>query len=187
MATASPLPHNGAPATRNKHVSPFNTISLVGMPGAGKSTVGVLLAKLTGQRFVDTDLDIQVQEEATLQEILEARGHEYLRQVEEQVLLELDLDHALVSTGGSAVYSQPVMARLKQLGPVIYLSADLATLEARVAAAPPRGIASDGAQSFADVYAERTPLYQKYADHTVDACAGTPEQVALRILELLSP
>ena len=167
-------------------MSPFDTISLVGMPGAGKSTVGVLLAKLTGLRFVDTDLDIQVREEATLQEILENRGYRYLRQVEEEVLLDIPLAHALVSTGGSVVYSAASMARLKALGPVVYLQADLATLEARVAAAPLRGIASDGAQTFADVYAERTPLYQRYADHTVDACGGTPEQVALEILEKLS-
>ncbi|MBT7718004.1 MAG: shikimate kinase, partial [Halieaceae bacterium] len=82
-------------------MSPFNTISLVGMPGAGKSTAGILLAKLTGLRFVDTDLDIQVREEATLQEILEQHDYRYLRQVEEDVLLNLRLDHALVSTGGS--------------------------------------------------------------------------------------
>ena len=81
-------------------MSPFNTISLVGMPGAGKSTVGVLLAKMTGLRFIDTDLDIQVREEATLQEILEQKDYRYLRQVEEEVLLDIPLDHALVSTGG---------------------------------------------------------------------------------------
>ena len=167
-------------------MSRFNTISLVGMPGAGKSTVGVLLAKLTGLRFIDTDLDIQVREEMTLQAIVDSKGHHYLRRVEEEVLLDLDLDHALVSTGGSVVYSDASMQRLKSLGPVVYLQADLATLEDRVAAAPPRGIASDGGDTFAEVFAERTPLYAQYADHTVDACAGTPEQVALRTLELLS-
>ena len=167
-------------------MSPFNTISLVGMPGAGKSTVGVLVAKLTGLGFVDTDLEIQVREAATLQEIVDSKGHHYLRRVEEEVLLDLDLDHALVSTGGSVVYSIAIMERLKSLGPVMYLQADLATLEARVAAAPPRGIASDGGDTFADVYAERTPLYVQYADHTVDACAGTPEQVAQSIVAVLS-
>ncbi|RLQ21825.1 shikimate kinase [Seongchinamella sediminis] len=167
-------------------MSPFNTISLIGMPGAGKSSVGVLLAKLSGLRFIDTDLDIQVREQATLQEIVDSRGHEYLRRVEEAVLLDIALDHALVSTGGSVVYSPAIMRRLRALGPVVYLQADLATLEARVAAAPPRGIASAAGHSFADVYAERTPLYEQYADYTVDACAGTPEQVALEILSLLT-
>ncbi len=167
-------------------MSPFNTISLVGMPGTGKSTVGVLLAKLTGLRFVDTDLDIQVQEEATLQEILEAHDYRYLRQVEEQVLLNLQLDHALVSTGGSVVYSAASMARLKSLGPVIFLHTDLVTLEQRVAAAPLRGIASDGDQSFAQVFAERTPLYEQYADYTVITADNTPEQVAAEALRLLT-
>jgi shikimate kinase len=164
----------------------FDTISLIGMPAAGKSTVGVILAKQTGLRFVDTDLDIQVREGATLQEIVDSRGHLYLRAVEHEVLMDVDLSHALISTGGSVVYSEDVMARLKAAGPVVYLEADLATLEARIALAPPRGIASDGGDSFADVYAERTPLYERYADLCVDACAGTADQVARTILDSLT-
>ena len=163
----------------------FDTISLIGMPAAGKSTVGVILAKQTGLRFVDTDLDIQVREGATLQEIVDSRGHLYLRAVEHTVLMDVDLSHALISTGGSVVYSEDVMARLKAAGPVVYLDADLATLEARIALAPPRGIASDGGDSFADVYAERTPLYRRYADLRVDACGGTADQVARTILDSL--
>jgi shikimate kinase len=166
-------------------VTAFDTISLIGMPAAGKSTVGVILAKQTGLRFVDTDLDIQVREGATLQEIVDSRGHLYLRAVEHEVLMDVDLTHALISTGGSVVYSEDVMARLKAAGPVVYLEADLATLEARVALAPPRGIASDGGHSFADVYAERTPLYERYADLRVDACAGNADQVARTILDSL--
>lgn len=167
-------------------MSPFNTISLVGMPGAGKSTVGVLLAKLVGLRFVDTDLDIQVQEKATLQEILEKHGYRYLRQAEEEVLLNIALDNALISTGGSVVYSAASMARLKSLGPVVYLQTDLATLEERIAAAPPRGIASDVDQSFAQLYAERIPLYEQYADYIVTTGRNTPEKVASDALQLLS-
>jgi shikimate kinase len=166
-------------------VTAFDTISLIGMPAAGKSTVGVILAKQTGLRFVDTDLDIQVREGATLQEIVDSRGHLYLRAVEHTVLMDVDLSHALISTGGSVVYSEDVMARLKAAGPVVYLDADLATLEARIALAPPRGIASDGGDSFAVVYAERTPLYRRYADLRVDACAGTADQVARTILDSL--
>ena len=161
------------------------TISLIGMPGAGKSTVGVLLAKLTGLRFCDTDLDIQVREQATLQAILEQHGYRFLRSVEEQVILEIDLQDAVVSTGGSAVYSEAAMDRLQRAGPVVYLEADLATLEQRVAAAPLRGIASDAAQSFAELYAERTPLYRRHADLTVDATAGCAEQIAESVLSRL--
>ena len=162
-----------------------STINLIGMPGAGKSTVGVILAKLTGLRFCDTDLDIQVREHATLQEILDRQGYQYLRRVEEQVVLAADLDQAIISTGGSVVYSDAIMQHLKQAGPAVYLAADLETLEQRVAAAPLRGIANDGDQTFADVYAERTPLYRRYADITVDATAGCPEQVAQDILSQL--
>ncbi len=166
-------------------MSKFKTISLIGMPAAGKSTVGVILAKQSGLRFVDTDLDIQVREEATLQEIVDSRGYLYLREVEHEVLMDIELDHALVSTGGSVVYSEDVMERLKAAGPVVYLEADLATLEQRIANAPPRGIASDSDDGFAAVYAERTPLYERYADVTIDACSGTADQVARTILDSL--
>ena len=158
------------------------SIVLIGMPGAGKSTVGVILAKLTGLRFLDTDLDIQCQEQATLQAIIEARGHLALRAIEERVLLELPLDHAVVSTGGSAVYSEEAMRRLRRAGPTVYLRANLPLLEQRVAATPDRGIASDAAQSFAEVFTERTPLYRRYADHTVDADLGSADEVAAAIL-----
>ncbi len=161
-------------------------ISLIGMPGAGKSSVGVLLAKLTGLRFADTDLDIQVREGATLEEILQARGYRYLRQAEEEVLLTLPLDRAVVATGGSVVYSPAAMARLKSLGPVVYLRAGLPALVERVAAAPPRGIASDTAMGYAEVFAERTPLYERYADLTVDADAAGPEAVAAEIVAKLA-
>ena len=166
-------------------MSQWNTLSLIGMPGAGKSTVGVILAKLVGLRFVDTDLDIQVREDATLHDILQAQGYLRLREIEQEVLLDLSLDHALVSTGGSVVYSEAAMARLKAAGPVIYLDVDFATLEQRVAATPYRGIASDGAQSFADIYAERTPLYRQYADIAVRPSVGGADQVAADILARL--
>ena len=157
------------------------TISLIGMPGAGKSTVGVVLAKLCGLAFVDTDLAIQSHAGATLQEILEREGYLHLRELEEGILLGVALDNAVVATGGSVVYSEPAMHRLRAAGPVVYLSADLETLEQRVSAAPLRGIASDAASTFADVFAERTPLYERHADITVDATAGSADTVAALI------
>lgn len=165
--------------------SHFSTISLTGMPGAGKSTIGVLLAKLTGLAFNDTDLAIQVQAGATLQEIVDSRGHLALREIEEEILLAVPLEGAVVATGGSVVYSEAIMRRLQAAGPVVYLKVGLATLEQRVAAAPPRGIACDAGDSFAAVYRERTPLYERYADIIVDAESGTPQQVADRILAQL--
>ena len=166
----------------NIHGAIPDTISLIGMPGAGKSTVGILLAKLGGLRFADTDLDIQVREQATLQEILERDGHLRLRAIEEEVLLEIPLEQTVVSTGGSVVYSERAMARLRAAGPTVYLQTDLATLEQRVAAAPPRGIASSMAESYAEVFAERTPLYRRFADLTIDTAGKTPDALAAEIL-----
>ena len=163
-----------------------DTISLIGMPGAGKSTIGVILAKLCGLRFVDTDLDIQVAERATLQHILEREGYQRLRAIEQEVLLQIPLAGAVISTGGSVVYSEQSMQRLKRAGPVVYLEADLATLEQRVSRAPLRGIACDPGQSYAAVYAERTPLYRRYADFTIDAAGGSPDALAAAILRLLT-
>lgn len=164
---------------------PANTISLIGMPGAGKSSIGVILAKRCGLRFVDTDLDIQIRAGATLQEILERDGYRRLRLLEQEVLMAIDLEQAVIATGGSVVYSIDAMRRLKAAGPVAYLQADLATLQRRVANAPPRGIACDPGQDYAAVFAERTPLYQRYADLTVDASQGDAETVAGRLQAML--
>ena len=163
-----------------------STISLIGMPGCGKSSVGVLLAKLGGLRFVDTDLDIQRLEGATLQESLEARGYRYLREVEQRVLLEVSLADAVIATGGSAVYSAAGMARLVDAGAVVYLRTPLAVLRERVEGAPPRGIASDPQQSYAEVYKERTPLYERFASVIVDCDDTGPGELAETILEKLS-
>jgi shikimate kinase len=144
-----------------------NTISLIGMPGAGKSTVGVLLAKEMGLSFVDTDLVIQVHHAASLQQLLEEQGHLQLRQYEEAVLLDLPLAHTLVATGGSAVYSAASMQRLRSAGPVIFINVSLSTLLDRIDNEESRGIARAPGQDFAAVYSERTPLYQAHADITV--------------------
>ena len=151
------------------------------MPGAGKSTIGVLLAKRIGLNFVDSDLLIQVHENQTLQEILDSRGYRALRQVEEEILMEMPLDNYLVATGGSAVYSAGSMRRFKEAGPVVWLSASLSVLEERVRAHIARGIAAPPGQDFATVYAERVPLYERYADITVPADAATAEETAARI------
>ena len=163
----------------------LSTISLIGMPGSGKSTVGVLLAKQAGLRFVDTDLDIQLREGKTLQQILESAGYRQLRTIEQEVLLALDIQRAVIATGGSVVYSEHCMERLSAAGPVIYLEAQLDTLQQRVDAAPPRGIASDSGLSYAAIFAERCPLYQRYASFTVSTQHNDPEQIAAAILDHL--
>jgi shikimate kinase len=161
------------------------TISLIGMPGAGKSTVGVLLAKLTGLHFRDTDIDIQVSTGTTLQDIIDTQGYLKLREIEQQVLLDIALANSVISTGGSVVYSDKAMQRLQQAGPVIYLHADFEVLRTRVEATPDRGIASATDQGFLDVFKERTPLYQRYADHTIATADQSPDQIAATIMARL--
>ena len=162
-----------------------SVISLIGMPGSGKSTVGVLLAKRLGLAFVDTDLLIQEQERATLAEIIAAKGHEALRGIEEQVLLDMTIYPAIVSTGGSVVYSEAIMQRLEKASIVVYLRAQLSTVDYRISLAPDRGIASPGNHTLEDVFNERVPLYERYADITVDVDGDDPEIIAGHIKSLL--
>ena len=162
------------------------TISLIGMPGVGKSTVGVILAKLCGLGFCDTDIAIQQREGATLQTILEEHGNQGFRRIERDVLMAVPLADSVVSTGGSVIFSEEVMQRLKGAGPVVWLRADLSTLEQRVAANPLRGIARDSNQTYADVYTERCPIYEHYADLVVDAADGSADDVAASIRSALT-
>ena len=164
---------------------PIRVVSLIGMPGSGKSTVGVLLAKRLGLAFVDTDLLIQAQEQATLAEIIAAKGHEALRVIEEQVLLEMDIGASVISTGGSVVYSEAIMNRLSNASTVVYLRSQLATVEYRISLAPDRGIASPGNHTPEDVYNERVPLYERYAAIAVDVDREPPETISGHIAKAL--
>lgn len=141
-------------------------IILIGMPGSGKSTVGVQLAKSLGLDFIDTDILIQTQEGRQLQDIQDNDGHIVLRDIEEQVILDLQADNVLISTGGSAVYSDKAMQHLKRMGTVIFLDVSVEELERRISGQGPRGIACSEGQTFNDIYQERMPLYRRYADIT---------------------
>jgi len=151
------------PADRN--------VVLIGMPGAGKSTCGVLLAKVTGRPFIDTDVWIQSLEGCRLQEIIDGRGLAAMRAVEERRVLELDVRGHVVATGGSVVYSEAAMRHLKAAGAVVFLQVGVGVLHQRLGDAAERGIVRAPGQSFDDLYAERLPLYRRYADHTID-CNG---------------
>jgi shikimate kinase len=160
----------------------FSNIVLIGMPGAGKSTIGVLLAKQTALGFVDTDLLIQSAAGRSLQAIVDREGYLALRQLEEQVLLGLSVNKHVIATGGSAVYSERAMAHLKTNGLVIYLDVDLATLSARIDNLGRRGLAKRPDQTLADLLHERTALYQRYADLTIPCTGLSHEQVCERII-----
>ena len=164
-------------------MNPYNqSLTLIGMPGAGKSTLGLLLAKSLAKDFVDTDLLIQLQQRKTLQDILHEKGYQALREVEEQVLLNNDYPNHVIATGGSAVYSEAGMKHLKQFGPIIFLDVSIDTLEQRINNMDSRGIARPATQSFADVYAERYPLYLRYADIVIDCNDKTQDRLLDEII-----
>lgn len=152
-------------------------IVLIGMPGAGKSTVGVILAKRTARDFVDTDLLIQKTEKRSLQEILDADGYLGLRRIEERVLLSMELCGHVIATGGSAVYSDAAMDHLRRVGIVVFLDVDLDAIKSRVTDFDSRGIAKRADQSFEALFEERRVLYRKYADITIDGARLNQEQV----------
>ena len=159
-----------------------SNIVLIGMPGSGKSTVGVILAKKTMKDFVDTDILIQKSQSRPLQDIVDKDGYLALREIEEAVLLELNVHNHVVSTGGSAVYGERAMAHLKSGGVAVFLDVTLDTLEARVPDFSTRGLAKRPDQSFEELFAERNALYRRYADVTVKCDGLTPEQVCASII-----
>lgn len=162
-----------------------DNIVLIGMPGAGKTTIGALLASRTGRQWVDTDHLIEQAAQCPLQALVDCHGQQALLSLEEEVLLHLDLHGHVIATGGSAVYSAPAMQHLQTLGPIVFLEIGLAALEARIPDYSNRGLAKRPGQSFADLFAERQGLYQRYADIVVSAAEGGPEAVCDRLLEAI--
>jgi shikimate kinase len=156
------------------------------MPGSGKSTVGVILAKQTSLNFVDTDVLIQVSHGQSLQDIVDAAGHMALREIEEKELLSLNFHNHVIATGGSAVYSHSAMKHLKTDGIAVFLNVDLPTLKSRVCDFDTRGLAKRPDQSLTDLFDERFSLYTKYADITINCLDATPEEICKRIIKELS-
>lgn len=163
-----------------------SNIVLIGMPGAGKSTVGVILAKHASCSFVDTDVLIQTRHRRSLQDIVDRDGYMELRRIEEEVLLSLDVRNSVIATGGSAVYSSRAMQHLKDSGIVVFLQVELAVLEARVHDYGTRGLAKRPDQDFSDLFQERTALYSRYADITICSPGGSHEDVCSAILSRLA-
>ncbi len=155
-----------------------SNIVLIGMPGSGKSTVGVLLAKLLAKQFVDSDILIQDHCGQTLQEIVDTKGHMVLRQIEEEVVLGMDHTNHVIATGGSVPYSDAAMQHLKKDGLIAFLQTDMQTLRKRVHNYDTRGIAKRPEQSIEDLFTERDSLYRKYAEITIDCIKHNQDEVA---------
>jgi len=162
---------------------PCSNLVLIGMPGSGKSTVGVILAKKTSRDFVDTDLLIQTSQGRPLQDIVDHDGYVSLRLIEERILLDLSVCNHVIATGGSAVYSDQAMAHLKADGLAIFLDVDLATLESRIPDFSTRGLAKRTDQSLSELFDERFRLYTKHAEVTIKCDKLTHEEVCARIIE----
>lgn len=158
---------------------------LIGMPGSGKSTVGVILAKALTRPYLDSDILIQLKENRSLQDIVDADGYMVLRDIEEQVLLGINCENHVIATGGSAAYSDKAMRYLKENGVVIFLDASLDTLRSRIHNYETRGLAKRPDQSFADLFQERFELYTTYADIVIDSNDRSQDQVCDEIHEQL--
>lgn len=163
-----------------------SNVVLIGMPGSGKSTVGIILAKLLAKNFVDTDVLIQLREKRSLQEIVNSEGHMALRLVEEQVLLDVNCHDHVIATGGSAAYSKSAMEHLKKGGICVFLHADLPTLKRRIRNYETRGLAKRPDQSFQDLFAERLELYTTYADIIIASSLLSQEEVCEEIIRQLA-
>lgn len=163
------------------------SIALIGMPGAGKSTVGVVLAKRLGLDFVDTDLLLQRSAGCRLQQILATEGLAGFRAREEQVLLELQAPHCVIATGGSVIYGAAGMAALAAQAHLVWLRLPLAESERRIGDLLTRGVAIEPGVSFASLFAERQPLYQRYAELVIEVGGKTLEQVVSELIERLTP
>ena len=152
-------------------IHPHINIILIGMPGAGKSTVGVILAKTLGMRFIDTDILIQQQTGRRLQEILDEDGPDAFRQIEEEAILSLHPRDSVIATGGSVVWSRGAMGHLKSPGLVVYLEISFSEMEKRIRNITTRGIILMPGQTLREMYTSRVPLYEQYADITIP-CSG---------------
>lgn len=158
-----------------------SNLTLIGMPGAGKSTIGILLAKNLGLGFIDTDVLIQINRQKTLQQILDDQGHLALRAIEEEEILKLNLERHVIATGGSAAYSDRAMRHLQLRSTIIFLEVSFTEIERRIHNFATRGIAKAKEQSFRELFDERQGLYRQYADLTI-ACDGrNQDQIATQI------
>lgn len=163
-----------------------NNIVLIGMPGVGKSTIGVILAKQLGYEFVDSDLIIQRKENRLLHEIIEQEGVDGFIEVENSVNASLCVEKSVIATGGSAVYGREAMEHLKNIGRIVYLQLSYEALEKRLGNLKGRGVVLRDGQTLKDIYEGRSMLYEKYADIIVNEEDLDIEETLQKIIECIT-
>ncbi len=163
----------------------MNNIILIGMPGVGKSTVGVILAKLTGRSFTDTDLVIQNETGMLLKDIIEERGIDGFIALENKICASINTENAVIATGGSVVYGKEAMEHLRSIGTVVYLKHDMSVLKARLSDLKGRGVILRKGQDLDSLFEERAPLYEKYAHAVAELKDGSIEDNVSAVLALL--
>lgn len=163
----------------------MKNVVLIGMPGSGKSTVGVVLAKILGFQFVDSDILIQEQEKRLLSEIIEQDGVDGFLQIEDQVNADIRCEDTVIATGGSVIYGEKAMEHLKEIGTVIYIKLSYEELSKRLSNLKGRGVALKDGQTLKDLYDERIPYYEKYADITIEEDGKNIEETAKEMAEKL--
>ena len=161
-------------------------IVLIGMPGCGKSTVGVLLAKALGMAFVDTDVVLQAREGRKLQQMIDAMGIDAFLKKEEEAILSLACERTVIATGGSVVYGKAAMKRLHEHGTVVYICLPYEEIERRLGNLATRGVTLRPGQTLRDLYDERIPLYEAEADVVFDGNSGDIEQTVAALAARLS-
>jgi shikimate kinase len=162
-----------------------SNLTLIGMPGAGKSTVGIILAKNMGLGFIDTDVLIQINRQKSLQQILDESDHLNLRAIEAEEILKLNVSGHVIATGGSAAYSDAAMTHLQSISTIVFLEVSFEEIERRIRNFATRGIAKAKNQTFRELFDERQILYKKYAELTVSCDGFDQEEIAQQIAEQL--
>ena len=158
-----------------------NNIVLIGMPGVGKSTIGVVLAKNLGYHFLDSDIVIQQQTGKLLHEIITEKGLDGFLQTEDEINASIEAEKTVIATGGSAVFGKHAMQHLAENGTIIYLSLPYEQIEERLGDLHKRGVALRENQTLYDIYQERIPLYEKYADLIIDCQKKSIRQIVAEI------
>ena len=162
-----------------------DNIVLIGMPGVGKSTVGVILAKILGYKFIDADIIIQEEEGCLLKDIIKRDGVEGFIEVENRVNASINVHRTIIATGGSVVYGKEAMEHLSEIGKIVYLELDYETLNKRLTNIKSRGVVTKKGQDLLAIYEERIPLYEKYADITINECGLNVEETIEKIVKAM--